>query len=305
MADAARRVDVGIVLVGMNTREFVRNCLASIAKSEWRGYTHRIVYVDNASADDSVEVVRREFPDVTVVANPRNVHFCPAANQGARLLDARFILQLNNDTVVYPDSLAPLVALLDQHPRAGIAGCRLLNHDLTDQWSARRFPSGIHAIAGRRSIVARLFPNAPVLKDYLFKDQLRGTEPFRVDWVGTPCMLVRSQVYWEAGGLPEEFYYWHEATFCHRVLRLGWETWVVPTSKVVHFEGMGGGARSYQVRQWHVRDFHDGALRFLREQHGLSRAHPMSLVAGAALESRKALLLFRNWLTARRGESTR
>jgi GT2 family glycosyltransferase len=286
---------LGIVIVGMNTREYVQNCLRSLSETSWGACSHSIIYIDNASRDDTVEVVRRDFPEVQVVANQENIGFCRAANQGSREIHAKYILHLNNDTLVYPDALPQMVQFLDEHADVAIVGCRLLNHDLTDQWSARRFPGGIHSVCGRRSAIAKAFPEIKPVRDYLFKDKLRNPEPFRVDWVGTPCLMVRSEVFEELGGFPEDFYYWHEAIFCQRALRAGYTTWVVPTAQVIHFEGKGGGARSYSVRRWHIVDFHHGAFRFHVERRNLHNMHPGRWIAAAGLATRAGMLLAVNW----------
>jgi GT2 family glycosyltransferase len=291
--------DIAIVIVGMSTRAYVKDCLASIAATEWGSYTHQIIYVDNASRDDTIEAVSREFPAVHILANQDNKGFCRAANQGSAVAQARYLLHLNNDTLVYPDSLPQLVQFLDEHLDVAVVGCRLLNHDLTDQWSARRFPGGIHSIWGRRSLLARKFPDARPARDYLLKDLLRKTEPFKVDWVGTPCMLVRSEVFHAVGGFPEDFYYWHEAIFCQRVLRAKGSTWVVPTAKVIHFEGKGGGARPYEVRRWHIVDFHRGAYRFHIESRRLRRLDPRRWLAATGLAIRSSILLAANWFSYR------
>jgi GT2 family glycosyltransferase len=288
--------EIAVIIVGMNTRAYVEDCLNSLAATDWGRYTHQVVYVDNASSDETVQVVKQQFPTVHILENKENVGFCRAANQGARSVNARYLLHLNNDTLVDSTSIAQLARFLDEHPGAAIVGCRLLNHDLTDQWSARRFPSGIHSVLGRRSFVAKRFPEAKAVREYLFKDQLRKGEPFKVDWVGTPCMMVRAEVFEAVGGFPEDFYYWHEATFCQKVLHTHGETWVVPTAKVIHFEGKGGGVRSYNVRRWHILDFHRGAYRFHVEFRRLPRLHPRRWFAAVGLGARAALLLTVNWL---------
>ena len=78
-------VDISVIVVGLNTRQLLSNCLRSLSESEWGGYSHEIIYVDNASKDDSVAMTRRDFAAVRVVANDTNRHFCPAANQGSKL----------------------------------------------------------------------------------------------------------------------------------------------------------------------------------------------------------------------------
>jgi GT2 family glycosyltransferase len=98
------------------------------------------------------------------------------------------------------------------------------------------------------------------------------------------------------GGFPEDYYYWHEATFCYRVSREGWTTFIVPTAKVVHFEGKGGGARPYAVRRWHIIDFSRGAYRFHCERHSLHRLNPRRWLVALGLGTHAGIQLLRNWL---------
>jgi N-acetylglucosaminyl-diphospho-decaprenol L-rhamnosyltransferase len=289
-------IDISVVMVGMNTCDYVRGALASLERCDWRHFSHEIIYVDNNSHDQTVAMVRKQFPTVHVIANAENRQFCPAANQGSLVGAGRFILHLNNDTLVQPDALVQLAEFLDRTPRAGVVGCRLLNPDGTDQWSARRFPSWYNGFLGRRSILGRAFPNAKLVQNYLFKAEIVGQEPFRVDWTGTPCMLVRREAFFKIGGFPEDFYYWHEATFCHRLWRAGWETFIVPTARVVHFEGKGGGARSYAVRRWHIIDFSRGAYRFHCERHSLHRLNPRRWLIAMSLGAHAGLRLSKDWL---------
>jgi len=291
-----RTVDISVVMVGMNTRDYVRHALASLARSDWGRFTSEIIYVDNNSQDDTVAMIRAEFPDVIVVANSSNRNFCSAANQGSQLVNGRFLLHLNNDTIVEPDAIAQMAEFIDQTPNAGVVGCRLLNPDGTDQWSARSFPSWYNSFLGRRSTLSRLLPNWKIARDYLFKDKIVGEIPFQVDWTGTPCMLVRRENFFRVGGFPEDFYYWHEAVFCNRLARQGGEVWIVPTARVIHFEGKGGGPRPYSVRRWHIIDFSRGAYRFYCERHSLHRLNPVRWIAAAGLAAHVALSLFINWI---------
>lgn len=295
------RKDIAVILVGMNTRKFVKDCLDSIAKTDWQGYTHEIIYVDNASKDDSVDMLRRDYPYVRVIANTNNVGFTKAANQAARAANSRYQLQINNDTLVYPDSIAQLARFLDTHPRVGVVGGRILNPDLTDQWSARRFPSAKNAIFNRRAALKGWFRNTQAVREYLYLDQIQGAEPFPVDWVPTVYSLIREDVFEAVRGFPDELYYWAEGVFCLRVLRAGYQVYTLPTSKIVHFEGHGGGPRPHKVRKWHIVDFHRGAYRLFLEQYQPARYSPVRLAVVTLLGSRALILLAANKLHTIRG----
>ncbi len=295
--------DIAIVIPGMNTKDYVQKCLESLERTEWRGYSHEIIYVDNGSVDNSVETVATQFPYVKIISNEKNLGFCKGANQGAAQANSRYILHLNNDTLLSPDSVPLLAEFLDHTPEAAVVGSRLLNPDLSEQWSARRFPSWFNAIAGRRSLVARLFPNLGMVRRYLFKDELQRGEPFAVDWVPTPCMMVRSEVFQRLRGFPEQYYYWHEAIFCTQIQKAGYKIFIHPRSKVIHFEGKGGGPRPYHVRRWHIIDFHRGAFRFYCEHHNIGSLNPLRWFAGAALATRALLLLAANRLAGLKEKS--
>jgi len=296
------RTDIAVILVGMNTRDFVRGFLESLALTDWQGYTHETLYVDNASQDDTLDMLRLHYPEVKVIANTTNVGFTRAANQAARAAKSRYHLQINNDTLVYPDSIAQLAKFLDANPAVGMVGGRILNPDLTDQWSARRFPSAKNAIFNRRAALKGRFTGSKAVSDYLYRDQIQGSEPFLVDWVPTVYSLIREDAFEKTGGMPEDLYYWAEAVFCLRLKSAGYETWTVPTSKIVHFEGHGGGPRPYRVKKWHIVDFHRGAYRLFLEQHKPAKLSPLRFAAGTLLASRALLLLAANKLS-HRGES--
>ena len=283
--------DVAVVIVGRNAREYVRECLESLAAAMWRDVTRETVYVDNESTDGTVEMVAERFPYVRRIVNDANIGFCKAANQGARAADARHYMFINDDTVVLDDAIALLVEYMDAHPEVVTAGSRLLNTDGTEQWSGRRFPRIADAIVGRRSPLARLFPNARGLREYLCKDQLESGEPFDVDWVSAAGQIVRRDAFWRAGGYAEDYYYWHEAVFCDRLRAAGGRVVLHPLSRIVHHEGKGSGARPFKVQRFHILDFHRGAFRCYCEHHRLGRLHPMRWLAAAALTARAACLL--------------
>jgi GT2 family glycosyltransferase len=284
-------VDVSLVIISLNSRGFLRDCIGSIDAASWRQVTYEIIVVDNGSTDGTAAMMRAEFPGMRLVANPTNVGYCRAGNQGAAVSRGRHLLFLNDDTLMIDDAIAVLVEWADGHGAAMI-GSRLLNTDGSDQFSSgRRFTTPAAALFGRKSILTRLFPNAPAARRYLMSDQVNSSEPYVVDWLSAAAMMVRRDVFDEAGGLAEDFYYFHEQVFCARVQRAGGRIYLHPRSRIVHHEGVGSGHRTRRVRRRHITAFHSAALRWFCLHHNLGPLNPLRLVAAAALWTRAGLLV--------------
>ena len=282
---------IAVVLVGFNSRDYLADCLSSLHRAEWRGYSRTVIYVDNASSDGSVAMVRQRWPAVRVIDNASNVGFSNACNQGVAASDSQYIYLLNVDTVVFSDSIWRLAKFLDETPAAAAAGNRLVNGDLTEQWSARRFPNWRNGIFGRRSWLGRRLPNCRPVRDYLYKDKLETGEPFAVDWIPGSCTLIRRKSYVQVGGLPEGLHYWSDAVFCDRIRKAGWEIFIVPAARLIHLEGDGTGGKSAKLRRWLIADFHKGAYHFYCEHYNLGPYHPARLMAKVGLGMRASLLV--------------
>jgi hypothetical protein len=294
-----RELDVSIILVGLNACHYICQCIDSIKKAKWKNYSYEVIYVDNGSKDDTVIKLKKDYPEVPLIVNDHNRGYCPAANQGAEIAIGRYYFFLNDDTIILDDAIAVLIDFMDEQPAAGIIGSRLFYPDMTEQWSGRMFPTLANAFMGRRSLLAKLFPNAKSLQKYLCKDQLNGSEPFVVDWVSAAAMLVRKESFEKVHGLAEDYYYWHEAIFSDRVLALGGKTYLHPLSKIIHFEGKGSGKRSYPAQKFHIQDFHKGAFRCYCEHYKLKLLSPLRLLIKSGLAARAGLLLLIAWLRSK------
>jgi len=286
--------DIAVILVGLNACEYIAQCLHSQAEAEWHDYTHVTVYVDNGSTDGSVDMVRKDFPDVIVQVNKQNIGYCPAANQGARLVQCRYLMFINDDTIVLDDAIAVLAEVLDEKQGLACVGARLLYPDMTDQWSGRSFPSAMNAIFGRRSILHRILPRAGPLVRYLRKSELEVGKPFRVDWVSAAGVMFRHEDFFAVNGFAEDYYYWHEAVIAKRLLEQGRLTYLHPGARIIHFEGKGSGVRPYEVRKFHIINFHQGAFRFYCEHHRLGPLNPLCWLAAIGLTCRALTLLALN-----------
>ena len=283
--------DIAVIIIGLNACSYVMACIESLRTAEWRDWTYEIIYVDNGSTDGTLSMLAQKFPDVKVIANPKNLGFCKAGNQAVAISNSRFYFFLNDDTVVKDDAIPLLAELFGKVPDLGVAVSRLVFADMAEQYSGRRFPTIFNGVLGRRSLLTRLFPNAGPVKSYLYKDQLLKGEPFQIEWGSAAAMLFNRETFVAAGGFAEDYYYWHEAVICDRVSRAGKKIYLHPKSIIIHHEGHGSGARPFPVRKWHILNFHTAAYRCYCERYGLHRLSLRRCFAAVALTTRAASLL--------------
>ncbi|MDE5574782.1 MAG: glycosyltransferase family 2 protein, partial [Bacteroidales bacterium] len=159
---------LSVVIVNYNVKAFLKQCLLSVAQSrglEW-GKDFEVFVVDNRSADGSVEMLREEFPQVRLIANKENLGFAKANNQAIRQSEARYVLLLNPDTLVQPDTLRTCLDFMEAHGEAGGLGVKMIDgqgHFLKE--SKRGLPTprtAFYKISG----LCKLFPRSERFASY-------------------------------------------------------------------------------------------------------------------------------------------
>jgi hypothetical protein len=222
--------DLSIVIVAWNVRDLVLDCLASIADARL-ALSHEVILVDNGSADGTVAAVSRQFPDVQLIALPRNVGFGAGNNQGIWKASGRHVLLLNSDTIVLPGGLERCVAYLDAHPDVGVVGPQLLNPDRSKQNCIHNSPTLVSEVVSQ-SLLRRLFP-----RRWPSKRRDYGA-PIEVEAVLGACLFVRAEVVREVGPMDEDYFFFLEETdWCHRIRRRGWRVVHLPDAHVIHLYG--------------------------------------------------------------------
>lgn len=221
-----------ILIVNFNTRDDLLACLASLHATP-PARLHHICVVDNASSDDSVAMVRAQFPAVDVVALDTNVGFAAANNAGIRRTSAPLVLLLNSDTVVPAGALDRLVERLEA-TEAAVAGPRLVDADGHPEisWGPMLSPFAEARQAVRMRLAARRSP-------WTQRMVQRWTSQERwVDWVTGACLLVRRDAAVAAGLLDERYFMYEEdVDFCAAVRAGGGRVLFTPASEVVHRRG--------------------------------------------------------------------
>jgi len=298
--------DLAIVIVSYNTSALLRDCLDSVFRNTG-DLSLAVCVVDNASPDDSVPMVRAEFPQVHVIANASNAGYPQANNQGLRYFGyrdltpdpsprrdlnpdpatrrdlnpdpaprrdltpdpsparrgeasppalegkgaggsgPRYALLLNPDTVLPPDALAKMLAFMEAHPQAGVAGPKLVRLDGSlDKACRRSFPTPTTSLYHLLKL-DRLFPNSPRFARY----DLSYLDPdivTRVDAIVGAFMLVRREAIAQAGLLDETFWmYGEDLDWAKRITDAGWQVWYNPAVTVTHIKE-AASRHSYRAR---------------------------------------------------------
>ncbi len=250
MADASvSRVDV--VVVCWNDKAKIATALDSVfALPEVREDPNfaRVVVSDNGSADGSREFIARRYAGrVQIVENGANLGFAAACNRAFAATSSPYVFLLNPDAEVKPGALREIVAFMDAHPSAGIAGSRIYNYDGSVQQSVGEFDTWAGAFlrssAWGEWPVLRRYANGASLREFAY-DASR-----RVDLAIGAALAIRRAMIDAIGAFDERFFLYHEEVdLAKRAAGAGWETWFVPASEAVH-EGMGSARGQYNVEK--------------------------------------------------------
>jgi GT2 family glycosyltransferase len=259
--EGAARIDVSMCIVTLNCRDVLVDCLDSLEKAD-RSVSSEVILVDNASTDGTPALLRHHYPWVRLLENKRNVGFTRATNQAIDLSSGRYILWLNPDTVVRPESLRRLCEFLDGRSQAGIVGPKVLNDDGTFQPQCRRGLPTPSASLFYMLGLHRVWPRSPRFGAYLLS-HLPVDQETQVAAVSGCCLLARREVWQQIGRLDEDIFgFGEDIEWCVRAGKAGWETWYHPDSVIVHRKGRGG----VQSRPFHkVWGIHQAMWVFYRK----------------------------------------
>ncbi len=282
-------MDLTAIIVNFNTEGLLRDAIGRLQGAAAR-LSLKIAIIDNASQDNSVALIRREFPACHLISNTTNVGFGRANNQGLALVEGRYVLLLNTDAFVSKDTLYKTIAYMDSHPRCGILGVRLVGRDGTLQPSARYFPTPWNLFLARTGL-NRLFPGVRTVDD-LDWDHASVRQ---CDWVPGCYFLIRRAVIDQIGLFdPRYFLYYEEIDHCLAARKAGWEVTFFSDTTVVHIGGESAkttGAITTGGRQIESMQI-ESELLYFRKNHGLSGvcAHLLLTVAADAVVLLKRLL---------------
>ncbi len=250
---------LAIVIVHHNTSADLERCLESIAAYP-PAAPHRIVVVDNASQDGTVEMVTSQFPSVELIPNAENVGFAAANNQAIRAGRSPIVLLLNPDTEIRPGAVGTLRDVFQEDRRIGAVAPQLVLPEGSIQRSCRSFPEP-GAVLFDAVGLSRLFPRSETFGRYrmTYWDHDSRRE---VDQPMASALALRRAALDDVGLFDEAFpLFFNDVDLCYRLRRAGWRIVFEPRAQVVHHHGRS----TSQVRASAVIDSHRGLIRFYRK----------------------------------------
>jgi len=255
--------DVSIIIVNWNTKDILRDCLNSIHR-ETQGIQFETILIDNASTDGSVEMIKKDFPQVILIENQDNRGFAAANNQGMKIAQGRYVLLLNPDSVIEEGAIQKSISFADGYPSAGVVGIKTFFGDGQLQQNCFQYASILNLLISTIGL-RNLFPKHRLWgrERYMWWDYKSVKE---VDVVTGCYMLVRREVLKEVGLMDEEYFmYGEEMDWCWRINNSGWKVVFYPQAQFIHYGGISSEQNPINMRNESRKSF----LRFIRKRQGI------------------------------------
>lgn len=213
---------VSVIIVNYNGKKYLKKCFDSLLNGSYTNI--EIIFVDNGSRDNSIEFVRSEYPQVTLVDNQSNCGLAIASNEGAKLAKGKYLFFYNNDTIADPDLVSELVTVAEKNPRVGVCACKTLTYDGRDEVST--------------GVSCDIFGFPSLIKGPIF--------------YADAGIFIRKTVFTEIEGFdPELFLYGEDRDLCWRVLMQGYDIVPVPTAIFYHDSACTPtGQQGYKTNSW-------------------------------------------------------
>jgi GT2 family glycosyltransferase len=235
MSSQSTSIDVSVVIVGWNAKHYLELCLESLAKAPPRR-SMEVFVVDNASTDGSVEMIEAKFPWVKLIKSSENLGFAQGNNVAIRQCQGRYIALVNPDVIVFPGCLDALTDFLDENPKVGNVGPRVLNPDMSMQSTCRRFPTLWNNFCSATGLSTRFKNSRFFAGEHMF--YFPHDRTLTVDVLVGCFSMIRREALDTVGLLDEGlFMYGDDVDWCRRAWNAGWQVVFYPGGQAIHDRG--------------------------------------------------------------------
>lgn len=238
-------MDLSIIIVNWNSKDYLQKCLAPILENT-KNILFEITVIDSASFDGCDQMLKQCFPTVKFIQSSKNLGFAKSNNEAFKVSSGENLLFLNPDTELEGPAIETLLHELTTLPNAGIVGAKLLNSDRSIQTSCiQAFPT----------IMNQLF-DADALRNFFPKAKLWGmrplfagkSEPAEVDSVSGASLMIKREVFENAGMFSEDYFmYSEDIDLCFKVRQAGCRAYYVPSAVIVHHGGVSSSQNKINI----------------------------------------------------------
>jgi GT2 family glycosyltransferase len=284
---------LSIVIVNYNVKFFLEQCLQSVERA-LKGIPSEVFVVDNASVDDSMQMVAEKFPAVLRIANKDNVGFSKANNQAIRQSKGEYVLLLNPDTVVEENTFKEVLAFMDAHEDAGALGVKMIDgkgNYLPE--SKRGLPTPMVAFYKMFGFTS-LFPKSKRFARY-YMGHLSENENHEVEILAGAFMLMRKTALDKSGLLDEDFFmYGEDIDLSYRITKAGFKNYYCADTSIIHYKGESTKKGSLN----YVYVFYNAMVIFAQKHFSQSYARFFGLFINLAIYLRAGLSLLKRFVKA-------
>ncbi len=259
--------DISVSIVNYNAKESLRLCLSSLKNNNLKSELE-IIVSDNDSIDGSVQMVEQEFPEVKLIKNGQNIGVAKARNQTLRLATGSYILFLDSDVEILPESIESMFLFLEENAQAGVVGPKVFFPNHRIQHSCNTSAPNLFSLFLNKIL---FFSN---IRYFFYKTMIgslylgfRFSKVRKCAWLGGMCLFVRREVVDELEGVDEDYFlYYDDVDFCLRARQFGWDVYYLPDCNVIHHLSKGVG-RSFNKNLY--PKIYESELAFFHKHYGV------------------------------------
>ncbi len=253
-------MDLTIIIVNYQTYKLTKNTIQSILENPCK-YTYQIILVDNASKDDSIEKLEKDYKDnnkIKIIKSKTNGGFAYGNNLALKQSQSKYTLLLNSDTIIKPNTLNQCLDYMEKDPKIGALGCKVsLPTGNLDKACKRSFPNPVNSFY-------KLFhiPNKSQKNNYNLN--LPDDGVYEIDCLVGAFMLIRKEAIESVGLLDETFFmYGEDIDYCYRIKNDGWKIVYYGKSEIIHYKGASSKKQKYKL----IYEFHKSMYIFYKKHY--------------------------------------
>lgn len=234
-------IQLSVIIVNYNGLIYLKDCLESLIKN-LKGVPYEIIVIDNNSVDNSCKFIRENFPEIILLESKINYGFGKGNNMAVKKAKGKYLLLINNDTIVQ-DDLKPVIAILKSNLKIGVIGINMLNANKEYIPVAGKFPNARNMFQ-----LVKLLNVSPEFRTGKF-----AKSSYEVDWLGGSFLMLSKHIYNLINGFDEDYFmYVEDVDFCKKIADKGFKRIFLPGFKYVHFVGFNNSKKPFLIKGYEM-----------------------------------------------------